>query len=406
MEQAPREDLPAGFQALEAGEILRERCEYIYRRILPAIAATVALSLLLTLFLWRSRPTEVLIFWEGVILVIAAALWGLHEVYRRTPDAAEKPELWIRRIGFGAAVLGAGWGFAAGAFFPGRENEQVFIAFVVALVTAGGLPMFSTVWWVYAVYAAAVMFPFNVVLFSHGTEFFRLLGAAVPLLYAANVFTAYQLGRVFSTAYGLRGAYRKLSGDNAEIKVQLGEQLESLLQAHREVQAYGRKLALFTERAPIAVFEVDANATITDMNPAAENLFGYAAPEMIGRNGITMLFGAERREATETWWERFVAAGEPETLIAERCLRRDGLELTVEWTLTPLVNDDGELTSIVLQGRDITQQRAAERMRSEFTSTLSHELRTPLTSIIGSLQLMRSGALGEVPQEHAELVEV
>src|SRR5919198_309440 len=166
MQPAQREDLPAEFQALEAGEILRERCEYIYR--------------------------------------------------------------WIRRIGFGAAVLGAGWGFAAGAFFPGRENEQVFIAFVVALVTAGGLPMFSTVWWVYAVYAAAVMFPFNVVLFSHGTEFFRLLGAAVPLLYAANVFTAYQLGRVFSTAYGLRGAYRKLSGDNAEIKVQLGEQLESL----------------------------------------------------------------------------------------------------------------------------------------------------------------------------------
>ena len=45
----------------------------------------------------------------------------------------------------------------------------------------------------------------------------------------------------------------------------------------------------------------------------------------------------------------------------------------------------------VLQGRDITQQRAAERMRSEFTSTLSHELRTPLTSILGSLQLLRAG---------------
>ena len=104
---------------------------------------------------------------------------------------------------------------------------------------------------------------------------------------------------------------------------------------------------------------------------------------------------AEDRGTTEKWWTRFVAEGKPQTVVAEHCMRRDGLELTCEWTLTPLVNDDGEVTSIVLQGRDITQQRAAERMRSEFTSTLSHELRTPLTSILGSLQLMRSGALGD-----------
>jgi PAS domain S-box-containing protein len=273
-------------------------------------------------------------------------------------------------------------------------------------VSAGGLPLFSTVWWIYALYAGAVMLPFNVVLFAHGTEFFRLLGAAVPLLYVANVWTAYQLGRVFTTAYGLRSAYQRLSNDNAQTQAQLGEQLDSLLEAHREVQAYGRKLSLFSERAPIAVFEVDARATIMDMNPAAENLFGWGAHEMVGRNILTMLLGVEDRESTERWWEQFVAEAKPQTTVVERCLRRDGLALACEWTLTPLVNDAGELASIVLQGRDITQQRAAERVRSEFTSTLSHELRTPLTSILGSLQLLRSGALGEVPREQDEIVEI
>jgi PAS domain S-box-containing protein len=282
----------------------------------------------------------------------------------------------------------------------------VVISFAIALVSAGGLPLFSTVWWIYALYAAAVMLPFNVVLFAHGTEFFRLLGAAVPLLYVANVWTAYQLGRVFTTAYGLRSAYQRLSNDNAQTQAQLGEQLDSLLEAHREVQAYGRKLSLFSERAPIAVFEVDARATIMDMNPAAENLFGWGAHEMVGRNILTMLLGVEDRESTERWWEQFVAEAKPQTTVVERCLRRDGLALACEWTLTPLVNDAGELTSIVLQGRDITQQRAAERVRSEFTSTLSHELRTPLTSILGSLQLLRSGALGEVPKEQDEIVEI
>jgi signal transduction histidine kinase len=74
--------------------------------------------------------------------------------------------------------------------------------------------------------------------------------------------------------------------------------------------------------------------------------------------------------------------------------------------VTPLVNADGQLLSVIAQGRDITAQLEAERMKKEFTSTLSHELRTPLTSIIGSLQLINAGVLGEVPKDVTELVEV
>jgi PAS domain S-box-containing protein len=395
-----------GEEETQGPEVARERCDFIYRRVAPGAAATAVLSLLLSAFLWRSRPLELIVFWQVLILALSAAMWALSIAYRRVPGAREQPALWIRRAAYGAAALGAGWGFAAAVFFPGAQEEQVFISFVVAVVTVGALPLYSTVWWVYALYAAGVMLPFNVVLFAHGTELFRLLGAALPLLYVANVLTAYELGRVFSTAFGLRGAYRRLSGDNAEIQAQLGEQLDSLLDAHREVQAYGRKLSLFSERAPIAVFEVDPRATILEMNPAAENLFGWAAPEMMGRNIITMLLGVEDRSQTEKWWEAFIAEGKPQTRVVENCIRRDGLALACEWTMTPLANDEGEVNTIVLQGRDITQQRAAERVRGEFTSTLSHELRTPLTSILGSLSLLRSGALGDVPKEQDEIVEI
>ena len=401
--EAPQDEAAA---AQQAPEVARERCEFIYRRVSPGAAASVVLSLLLSAFLWRSRPVELIAFWQLLIVALAAAFWLLAYRYRRSPRSREQPGLWIRRAAFAAAALGAGWGFAAAVFFPGAQEEQVFISFVVAVVTVGAVPLYSTVWWLYAIYAAAVMLPFNVVLFAHGTELFRLLGAALPLLYVANVWTAYELSRVFATAFGLRGAYRRLSSDNADIQAQLGEQLDSLLDAHREVQAYGRKLSLFSERAPIAVFEVDPRGTILDMNPAAENLFGWAAPEMVGRNIVTMLLGVEDRAGTEAWWAQFVAAAKPAMRVIENCLRRDGLALACEWTLTPLVTEEGALSSIVLQGRDITQQRAAERVRSEFTSTLSHELRTPLTSILGSLQLLRSGALGDVPKDQDEVVEI
>ena len=387
-------------------QLLRERCDFAYRRLVPAAGGTLAVSVILSAFLWRSEAPEVVMSWQALMVVLAMFVVGLAWAYRRAHDGAEQAATWARRLAIGAAALGAGWGYGAAVFFPGSVDHQVFLSFIVALVTAGALPIFSTLWWVYAIYAGAVMLPFNVVLFSHGTEFLRLLGAAVPLLYVANVITAYELGRAFLAAYGLRTAYQRLSADNAEIQAQLAEQLDSLLDAHREVQAAGRKLRLFSERAPISVFELDPGATILDMNPAAENLFGYAAPELVGRSWIAMVLGPEERVRAQTWWPGFVAAGKPVTLIAEQCLRRDGLELACEWTLTPLSDEEGRVNSIVLQGRDITQARAAERMRSEFTSTLSHELRTPLTSILGSLQLLRSGALGDMDRDQGELVEV
>jgi signal transduction histidine kinase len=86
--------------------------------------------------------------------------------------------------------------------------------------------------------------------------------------------------------------------------------------------------------------------------------------------------------------------------------RRDGIDVVCEWTVTPLVNAEGQLLSVIAQGRDITAQLEAERMKKEFTSTLSHELRTPLTSIIGSLQLINAGVLGEIPKDVTELTEV
>jgi signal transduction histidine kinase len=80
--------------------------------------------------------------------------------------------------------------------------------------------------------------------------------------------------------------------------------------------------------------------------------------------------------------------------------------VTCEWNLTPLVNSDNQIVSVIVQGRDITHQLEAERIKQEFTSTLSHELRTPLTSIIGSLQLINSGVMGDIEKDILELTGI
>jgi signal transduction histidine kinase len=54
----------------------------------------------------------------------------------------------------------------------------------------------------------------------------------------------------------------------------------------------------------------------------------------------------------------------------------------------------------------VTRLRDLDRRKDDFLATVSHELRTPLTSIIGYLDLVRDGAVGEVPATMRPLLDV
>src|SRR2546426_12403118 len=105
-----RKDLPEPLQDANAPEVLKERCEYIYRRILPAVGATAVLSLLLSAFLWPSSPTELIVFWQTAILLIAAGYWALALAYPRSGGSREPPQPWIRRAAVRAGGARGAWG--------------------------------------------------------------------------------------------------------------------------------------------------------------------------------------------------------------------------------------------------------------------------------------------------------
>lgn len=61
---------------------------------------------------------------------------------------------------------------------------------------------------------------------------------------------------------------------------------------------------------------------------------------------------------------------------------------------------------IWLIAEDISEQKKADRAKSEFISIVSHELRTPLTSIAGSMGLLANNAAGELPPKASRLAEI
>lgn len=69
---------------------------------------------------------------------------------------------------------------------------------------------------------------------------------------------------------------------------------------------------------------------------------------------------------------------------------------TLSMTSAPATGANSEYLGRLWVFRDVTNERAADRSKSEFISMVSHELRTPLTSLTGFIELVLDGAGGEV----------
>ncbi len=387
--------------------VLADRVEELYGQMWLGILATFAIGAIATFEFWDPRMRDLVLFWWGLVLIVASASAGLLYAYRRSETRAENPEQWLRWLAIAALASGANWGFAGAVFFPSHTDEQqVFLAFLLAGMMSGGIPVYAASWPIFALYAGGIVVPFTYVLATFGNRLFIEIALLVPMFYAINVAVAYRLTQVFHAGYRLRHAYGKLTEDYSVLNKRLERQLGELDEARRQVEASGRKLSLFAERAPIAVLEISPEGIVTQVNPGAELLFGWAAEELAGRHVQETLVLPEYRAEFAPKWEALIASREPVAGLKIRSPRRDGLQVVCEWTVTPLVNAEGALIAVIAQGQDVTRELEAERLKKEFTSTLSHELRTPLTSIIGSLQLINSGVLGELPQDVGELTSV
>jgi len=387
-------------------KVLADRVEQLYDQLWIAIVGALVVAGIATVELWEPQHRGLVLFWWALVLTVTVATAALLAKFRRARDRIADADQWLRWLGLAAVAIGTVWGFAGAVFFPAHtDQQQVFLAFLLAGIVTGGIPVLSGSWPIYALFAATVLLPFAYVLANFGSRLFTELAALVPVFYAINVAIAYRLGKVFATGYRLRYAYGELTDDYRALNQRLQQQLLELQEAGRQVEASGRKLALFADRAPIAVLEIDVDGRIRQINPAAEVLFGYGPAELI-EQPIDILVAPAVREAFRQQWQSLIDTRSPLLAQLIRNQRRDGLELVCEWTVTPLVNPDGRILSVVAQGRDMSSQLEAERMKKEFTSTLSHELRTPLTSIIGSLQLVNAGVMGTVHKEVLEMTEV
>jgi len=144
----------------------------------------------------------------------------------------------------------------------------------------------------------------------------------------------------------------------------------------------------------------DPHGVIESLNPAAERIFGWLQEELAGRSLAVLMPPSSAPDATAFLRSAYGKAIGRVTEWEGR--RKNGEVFPFELSLFEFETPEGK--HLGGNVRDITERCEIERLKKEFVSTVSHELRTPLTSIRGSLGLLRSGALGPMTEDAADLV--
>jgi PAS domain S-box-containing protein len=151
------------------------------------------------------------------------------------------------------------------------------------------------------------------------------------------------------------------------------------------------------ENSQEGVIVVDAMSTVMEINPAAENMFGYSNGEVQGKLVENILIGADLlTEALGSALQGIAAHNMGDVALHQR----DGQSFPAHLKIIPVVHNKA-VKVIMIFVADVsereqsllrTRQLEHRALLGEFTSVFAHEVRNPINNISTGVQLL-SGRL-------------
>jgi PAS domain S-box-containing protein len=143
---------------------------------------------------------------------------------------------------------------------------------------------------------------------------------------------------------------------------------------------------------------LDDSGSFLAFSPSFAEFTGYGAHELIGKP-FTNFVAPEDIDRTSLFLKA-VRASQTTVPFENQLVRKDGSVADILW-LTEWSDTEAVLFCV---GRDISDQKRLERVKSEFVSMVQHDLKTPLLSLSCTLELLSDDNVGGLSEKGKSLL--
>lgn len=188
---------------------------------------------------------------------------------------------------------------------------------------------------------------------------------------------------------------------------------------YQQINQEKQRLDAILDDSADGVMILDPTLKITVFNRALSAMTGWRSEDAIGRDHAEVMRWVSLR--TDMDLHKALANQCPlpgaAHLYVEGDLQRadnemhqsaDGQLISLGVTYAPLMDENGRMTDIIANVRDLTRYREEEALQKTFISVVSHELKTPVSIIkgyAGTLQRQDANWSPEIVQESLQVIE-
>ena len=405
---APPDEGRTIWQEITYRNILRLRVGVV---LLSIIAGGLAVSWSLEYELWPLFPQYQIFFWIDVVVLGFMPLFGLALYLHWPGESGDTTRLHDRLlIVFGLLVLS--WLAVSSAYehlTTGNVTHYIIGVFAMAAIFFfRGIPLLL-------IYLTTTTLFFILVSSLEPGEFniFRRYDNVIILIPLAWV-----ASRMMFVAYA-RNIENRLEIEKANRLLQ--QEITERIQVEEALRASEQKLSLHFDQTPLGAIEWDLEFRVISWNPAAEEIFGYAADEAIGSTPWELILPEESRAHVSGIWKALLEQ-RGGTRSNNKNMHKNGRLLDCEWYNTPLVAPDGNVIGVSSLVLDVTDRRRAELEKRNLEEKLArsqkmealgllaggvaHDLNNVLSGIVSypDMLLMEMDA-GNPMRRHLEIIQ-
>jgi PAS domain S-box-containing protein len=144
-------------------------------------------------------------------------------------------------------------------------------------------------------------------------------------------------------------------------------------QIRRQAQLAMAHLAAIVESCDDAIISQTLGGTVLSWNSGAEHMFGYAAEDMVGESIEILIPHDQHNEISDI--RDLIQLGERVEHLETVRVRRDGRQIDVSITISPITNADRNIHGASIVLRDITERKRQEKERLHLIEELTEALK-------------------------------